>query len=98
MEKNEEIEALKEEIAQLEADYRVLEDGENEDEYDDFIDDVTGVVKIGSLSFSASRILKELDPIAYNCGIAEYNDEKMTELRDEIDEKKAELKELEGEK
>lgn len=42
--------------------------------YDDYLDEVTGEIYIGGIAFYASRILKELDPIAYNCGMNDYID------------------------
>jgi hypothetical protein len=40
----------------------------DDDKYDEIIDQIYGKFQIGVCSFDASRILKELDPIAYNCG------------------------------
>lgn len=44
-----------------------------EEMYDDMIDEIYGEVKVG-VTFSASRVLKELDPIAYRCGFNDYMD------------------------
>lgn len=46
---------------------------DNQD-FNDFIDDVYPAVKIGGLTFSASKILFELDPIAYRLSAIEYID------------------------
>ena len=43
--------------------------------YDDMLNDVYGPVKIGYLEFDPSEILRELDPIAYRCGLADYESE-----------------------
>lgn len=54
-------------------------------EYDEYLDDVTDgdyLVK----TYSASRILKEVDPIVYNIGKTEYWDEKIFELEEELKE------------
>lgn len=46
-----------------------------EDEYDDFIDEIYGeTVMIAGCEYSTSRALKELDPIAYQCGYADWLD------------------------
>lgn len=37
-------------------------------EYDEYLDDVYGVVKIAGLSYLTSRALKDVDPIAYDVG------------------------------
>lgn len=43
----------------------------NEDAYIDMLDDVYGDVVIGSLKYSTGRVLKEIDPIAFNCGMSD---------------------------
>lgn len=42
--------------------------------YDDMIDETTGEVVIGSLTYAASRVLREVDPIAYRVGFSEWLD------------------------
>ena len=44
----------------------------SEEDYDNMLDECYPDIKIGYISFSASRILSELDPIAYNCGFSDY--------------------------
>ena len=39
--------------------------------YDEYLDEQADVV-IGSLSYSPSRVLKAIDPIAYRCGFDEF--------------------------
>ena len=41
--------------------------------YDDSLDEM-GDIKIGTLTFSPSRVLREVDPIAYRTGLSEYED------------------------
>lgn len=41
--------------------------------YDEYIDEF-GDVAVGDIQFSSSRVLKELDPIAYNVGFRDYLD------------------------
>jgi len=36
--------------------------------------DVDGPIQIGNLTFDASRIVEELDPIAFNCMVSEISD------------------------
>lgn len=42
--------------------------------YDDFLDEVCDEIKIGNLSYSASQVLKAVDPVAYEIGFDEYLD------------------------
>jgi hypothetical protein len=42
--------------------------------YEEMINECTEEMKIGHISFEASRVLKELDPIAYNCGLSDFYD------------------------
>jgi hypothetical protein len=51
-----------------------LEEIEGETQYNEFLDEVYPVVKIGYLTFYPSQILKECDPIAYRIGLQEYLD------------------------
>ena len=46
------------------------------------------------MSFNASRILKELDEIAYNCGHSEFNDERLSEIEGEIEDLQEQIDEL----
>jgi hypothetical protein len=91
------IELLEIEIVKLKEELQRLENNENTDEYDDMLDDCNPEIKIGTLRYSPSHVLKNVDEIAYNCGMNEYNDEKMSELEDEIKGKEQELKELKAE-
>lgn len=94
MNNREEIEELKEEIKTLEEEIEDLENGENTEEYDEMLDE-QGDVCIGSLTYAPSLVLKETDPTAYRCGLIDYNDSRMTEIKDEIEEIKESIKELE---
>jgi len=42
--------------------------------YRDFIDDNNPVVIIDTMAFTPSRVLEELDPTAFYCGLADYLD------------------------
>ena len=81
-----------------------LEESEYEDKYKDLIDELTGTIKIMGISFNASRILEELDPIAYNCGLSDYvdsldkiEDSAYIEMQEEYDEFSGEVFDLEEE-
>ena len=45
-----------------------------EEMFDEMLDEVYPVVKMGELKFYPSQILKECDPIAYRIGVSEYED------------------------
>lgn len=55
-------------------DEATLEDKEWSEQYDIFIDEVSGDVKIGSFTYSASLVLKKIDPVAYRCGFSDWLD------------------------
>jgi hypothetical protein len=44
-----------------------------EEQYDEMLDE-QGPVNVCGMQFDPSRILKELDPIAYNCGLSDMQD------------------------
>lgn len=46
-----------------------------EEQFDEMLDETYGTFKIGFCEFSASLILKELDPIAYRVSLADFSDE-----------------------
>ena len=48
-------------------------DEDIEEMYKEALDEM-GEVKLGNLTFSPSRIIKELDPTAYRTGLGEYED------------------------
>jgi len=48
-------------------------DEDIEEMYKEALDEM-GDVKLGNLTFSPSRIIKELDPVAYRVGLNEYED------------------------
>jgi cell division protein FtsB len=92
------IEGLLEEIDELKQQIDDIENNEDSavSEYDEMIDE-QGVVEVGYITFSPSRVLKELDEIAYNCGYNDYFDERLSELSDEIEGKRKEIDELKKE-
>lgn len=47
--------------------------------YDEMLDSVYDEVTVGSSTWSPSEILREMDPIAYNCGFLDYEDSQLEE-------------------
>ena len=43
-----------------------------EEMYDYILDECCGPVQVGMLRYSASHVLKEIDPTAYRCGMNDY--------------------------
>jgi hypothetical protein len=43
-------------------------------QYNDMINETTDTIKIGYIEFEPCRVLEELDPIAYRCGLNDYYD------------------------
>ncbi len=96
--KNAEIEAKQREIDGFEIDPE-----EHEEEYKDALDE-QGDVVIGSLHYSPSYVLREVDPTAYRCGLVDYvngldvsDDPAYRELEEELKSLEYELADLEGE-
>lgn len=75
-----------------------------DDEFSDWIDSIYPEVNIGSLTFSPSDVMKQLDPVAYRCGKADFESnydlddcEEYTELQDELESLEDQLFDLESE-
>ena len=51
-----------------------LQDYELEELYKQFIDETTEPVKIWNMEYDASRVLYEIDPIAYRVGFSDWLD------------------------
>lgn len=74
------------------------------DQFDEMLDE-SGAVEAGGYSFYPSRILKELDPIAYSCSLNDYADsifdavetDEYKELQEEIDQLESDIEDLESE-
>lgn len=47
---------------------------ELEASFDELLDDIYPVIKIGEATFYPSQILKTCDPIAYQIGVSEHED------------------------
>lgn len=66
---------LNDEEVKEEVFYSKLEDTVNnycQDSYDDFLDECYGDFEIGYSRLNASDILKNCDPVAYRCGLSDY--------------------------
>ena len=42
--------------------------------YNDMLNECTATIQIGYIEFEPSRVLEEMDPIAYRCGLNDYYD------------------------
>jgi len=43
----------------------------DEDAYEEYLNECLGEFKVGNLTFDGGRIIRELDPVAFRCGMAE---------------------------
>ncbi len=70
----------------------------SEDDYEELLDELYGDVQIGSYSYSSGRALKEIDPIAFRCGISEEEcpEHEIDEKRDEVIEELEEIYKVEN--
>ena len=99
------IEAKKAEIEakQKEIDSFELDIDDYVEQYEEVLNS-EGEVKVAGLTFYPADIIRELDPIAYRCGLNDYVDgieksdsEKYQELEDELEALEDELTDLENE-
>ena len=92
------IEELKKDIADLkkQIDNFKLDPYDYEGDYCNMLDE-QGYVDIGSLTFSPSEIVRELDETAYLCGLEEYIDSLDVEDDSDYQRLEEELEELEDE-
>ena len=51
-----------------------IEEYEATERYNDMIDECNPIVSIFGMEYLPSRVLEDIDPIAYNCGLADYLD------------------------
>lgn len=54
---------------------------EAEEQHEEMLDEVYGEFKVGELTFSAGRIVRELDPIAFRVGMDDYYDGVASDIR-----------------
>jgi len=68
--------------------YERLEEEVNEyveDNFDDILDECYPSYKMCDIEFYASQILRECDPIAYNCSMDDEKSYRLEEAKDELD-------------
>ena len=81
-----------------------LDPDDYEDQFDESLDDSIPEIEIGCLTYSPSHVLKNVDPIAYRCGLNDFIDSLDVEdsdeykaLQEEIDQLKSDIEDLESE-
>ena len=57
----------------------------SESQYADYLDDTSESVVVCGITFSTSTILRECDPIAFRCGLSDYESEIQSELEDAVE-------------
>jgi hypothetical protein len=85
------IEEIKIEIKDLKYKKEDLDDKTN---YDDFLNDCNPMIKIGSLEYTPSEVLKNVDEVAYDCGYNDYCSQEISDIEDQTEELEHELEEL----
>ena len=53
---------------------QVISERMAEEMYDEMLDDCEGPVELCGMTYSASHVLREVDPVAYRCGFNDYVD------------------------
>ena len=89
-------EEIFEEIAALQERIKTLEEGDDTTSYDESLDDCYTFDEVGGpfKGMSPARVLSEVDPTAYRCGLNDYNDAELNDLNGELDDLKSELEGL----
>ena len=55
------------------------------DEYCDWLDEIYPAVEVCGMTYLAGMTLEAIDPVAFRCGLGDYESEIQTELEDAID-------------
>jgi DNA repair ATPase RecN len=84
-ERRAEIASIKDLITHLNCQKSDLEDGDDKSNYDDMLNNVTPIIKIGNCEYTASEVWKAVDPIAYDCGYDDYVSSEISDIEDELD-------------
>jgi hypothetical protein len=59
---------------------------ELEDEFEELLNDTNDLIKIGNLTYEAGHALKNIDSIAFRCGVNDYIDNLLSDnYLEEID-------------
>lgn len=53
---------------------RLITEAEALEMYEEMLDDCEGPVELCGMTYSASHVLREVDPVAYRCGFNDYVD------------------------
>lgn len=53
---------------------KYIEEREAYERYDEMLDECNDLLKIGSLTYTPSQVLKSVDEIAYRCGFNDWCD------------------------
>ena len=56
---------------------RLVTEAEALEMYEEMLDDCEGPVELCGMTYSASHVLREVDPVAYRCGFNDYVDSLM---------------------
>ena len=81
-----------------------------EDQFDEMLDDSIPEIEIGCLTYSPSRVLKNVDPVAYRCSLNDFVDSldvedsdeykalqsEIDDIQDEIDQLQSDIEDLEN--
>lgn len=59
------------------------EEHNTEESYEELIDELENDVEICGMKYSPGRVLKEIDPIAFRCGMADESDRYYEQFQDE---------------
>lgn len=51
-----------------------------DERYTDFLNEIHPMVTIGDLNYDPARVLKEVDPVAYQCGLNDWLDSEDLEI------------------
>ena len=103
--KEQEIRKMQSQIADKEKQQSQIEIDPDDfaDQFDELLDE-SGEIEIGCLTYSPSHVLKNVDPVAYRCGLNDFVDsldvedsEEYKALQEEIDQLKSDIEDLESE-
>ena len=81
-----------------------LDPDDYEDQFDESLDESIPEIEIGCLTYSPSHVLKNVDPVAYRCGLLDFvnyldveDSEQYKDLQEQIDSLEDDISELESE-
>lgn len=53
---------------------QVVYDNELEGRYEEYLDEIHGVISVCGIDYDAGRAFRQLDPVAFECGLNEWID------------------------